>query len=463
MNEQLKRSTFFGGCPHDCPDTCAMIYEVEDGKLVEVHGNKDHPMTRGVLCVKLKDYHDHHYNPDRVLHPLKRSGPKGSKQYQRISWDEAIGTIAARWTEIIATYGSQAIMPYSYLGNEGLVQGLTAGDAFFNRLGSTVNEKTFCASGSSTAWLLTVGPTGGVDPESFVHSKYIVIWACNTISTNLHHWPFVLEAQKRGAKVVVVDSYRSRTAKAGDWHICPKPGTDGALALAVINSMVEQGLVDQDYVDKYTLGWPELKARAAEFPLDYAEKITGVKAADIAKFAREFATSQPSAIRIGVAIERSAGGAQAARAVYAIPAVAGSWRHVGGGMLQLPLWDFPVDWVKAARPDFIKPGTRVVNNLRLGQALTGEMKLDPPIKSLFVFCTNPVSQTPETNKIVEGLKREDLFTVVAEHFITDTAKYADIILPSAMAGEAEDMMWSWGTFYFTYNQKAVDPPGECKP
>ena len=233
--------------------------------------------------------------------------------------------------------------------------------------------------------------------------------------------------------------------------------------MGIINSMVEQGVVDQDYVDKYTHGCPELKARAAEFTPDYVEKVTGVKAADVAKFAREFATSQPSAIRIGVAIERSAGGAQAARAVYAIPAVAGSWRHVGGGMLQLPLWDFPVDWVKAARPDLIKPGTRVVNNLRLGQALTGEMKLDPPIKSLFVFCTNPVSQSPETNKIVEGLKREDLFTVVAEHFITDTAKYADIILPSAMAGEAEDMMWSWGHFYFTYNQKAVDPPGECKP
>ena len=208
---------------------------------------------------------------------------------------------------------------------------------------------------------------------------------------------------------------------------------------------------------------PELKARAAEFTPEYVEKVTGVKAADIAKFAREFATSQPSAIRIGVAIERSAGGAQAARAVYAIPAVVGSWRHVGGGMLQLPLWDFPVDWVKAARPDWIKPGTRVVNNLRLGQALTGEMKLDPPIKSLFVFCTNPVIQSPETNKIVEGLKREDLFTVVAEHFITDTAKYADIVLPSAMAGEAEDMMWSWGHFYFTYNEKAIDPPGECKP
>ena len=206
-------------------------------------------MTRGTLCVKLKDYHDHHYNPDRVLYPLRRSGPKGSRQFARISWDEAIAEITSRWKDIIAKYGSQAIMPYSYLGNEGLVQGLTAGDAFFNRLGSTVNEKTFCASGSSTAWLLTVGPTGGVDPESFVHSKYIVIWACNSISTNLHHWPFVLEARKRGAKVVVIDSYRSRTAKQADWHIMPKPGTDGAFAMGVIAAMIDNGLVDREWVD----------------------------------------------------------------------------------------------------------------------------------------------------------------------------------------------------------------------
>ena len=467
MDDQAGRKTFFGSCPHDCPDTCAMIYEVEDGKLVNVKGNKDHPITRGTLCVKLKDFHDHHANPDRLMYPLRRvglkgTGPNGGNNFERITWDEAISEIGRRWREIIEKYGSQAIMPYSYLGNMGLVQGINSGDPFFNRLGSTVNEKTFCTSGSSSAWLLTNGPTGGVDPESFVHSKYIVIWACNSISTNLHHWPFVLEAKKRGAKIVVVDAFRSRTAKGADWHICPRPGTDGALAMGVINAMIEQGLVDQDYVDNYTVGYPELKERAEEFTPEYVESVTGVKAEDVVKFAREFATAQPSAIRIGVAIERSAGGAQASRAIYCLPALAGSWRHVGGGVLQLPLWEFPVDWAKAARPDWIKPGTRVVNNLRLGQALNGDMKLDPPIKSLFVFCTNPMSQSPETNKIAEGLKREDLFTVVAEHFITDTAKYADIILPSAMAAEAEDMMWSWGHFYLTYNEKAVDPPGECK-
>jgi anaerobic selenocysteine-containing dehydrogenase len=353
-------------------------------------------------------------------------------------------------------------MPYSYLGNEGLVQGLTAGDAFFNKLGSTVNEKTFCASGSSTAWLLTVGPTGGVDPESFVHSRYIVIWACNSISTNLHHWPFVLEAQKKGAKVVVIDSYRSRTAKQADWHIMPKPGTDGALAMGIIAEIVRQGLVDKDWVEKHTVGFPDLAARAAEFTLDYVEQITGVPAAEVARFAREFATIQPSVIRLGVALERHAGGGQTIRAVCAIPALTGSWRHVGGGLLQMPLWEFPIDWARVSRPDFIRAGTRVVNNLQLGRALVGDMKLDPPIMGLYIYNTNPVSQAPETNKIVQGLSREDLFFVTAEHFVTDTAAYADIILPATMAGEHDDMMFSWGHFYLTINEKAIEPRGEAK-
>lgn len=461
MNELPKGEVFFGGCPHDCPDTCAMIYEVVNDRLVDVRGNKNHPMTRGGLCVKLKDYHDHHYNPDRVLHPLRRTGPKGSGAYEQISWDEALEEIKSRWDDIIAQYGSQAILPYSYLGNEGLVQGLTAGDAFFNRLGSTVCERTFCASGSSTAWLLTVGPTGGVDPESFVHAKYIVIWACNSISTNLHHWPFVLEAQKKGAKVVVIDSYRSRTAKAADWHICPKPGTDGALAMGIINALIDQGLVDQEWVDKYTVGFAELKDRARDFTPEYVERITGVSAADVSTFAREFATAQPSVIRMGVALERHHGGGQTIRAVCAIPALAGSWRHVGGGLLQMPLWEFPIQWDRVCRPDWIKPDTQVVNNLRLGRALTGEMELDTPIMSFFCYNTNPVSQAPETNKIVKGLQREDLFTVVSEHFITDTAKYADIILPATMAGEHDDMMFSWGHFYFTLNQQAIAPRGEA--
>ena len=244
--DDLARTTF-GACPHDCPDTCAMIYEIVGNKLVSVKGNKSHPMTRGTLCVKLKDYEKRHYHPDRLIYPYKRVGAKGEKKFEKISWDEAITTITGKWKEIIEEHGPQAIMPYSYLGNQGLVHGLNGGDAFFNKMGATVCERTFCGEGSCTAWLTTVGPTAGVDPESYVHSKYIVIWACNSVSTNLHHWAIVQDARKKGAKVVVIDSYKSRTAKQADWHIAPKPGTDGALAIALINSMIEKDLIDKDY------------------------------------------------------------------------------------------------------------------------------------------------------------------------------------------------------------------------
>ena len=453
-------TTFHGGCPQDCPDTCAMTYTVKDGKLIDVAGKPEHPMTRGGLCVKLKDFADHHYNSERVLYPLKRKGPKGSRQFERISWDEALSEIKQRWTGIIQEYGAQAIMPYSYLGNQGIVQGLNVGDPFFNKLGATVCERTFCGSGSSTAWLMTMGPTGGLDPESFIHSKYMVIWGCNSVSTNLHHWHIIHEAQKKGVKLVVIDTYKSLTAKQADWHIMPKPGTDGALAMALINTLIEQNLLDHDYIEKYTLGFDELKQRAADCTPEWAEAITGVAAADIRKLAKEFHDAKASAIRMGVALERHHGGGQTIRAVCCIPALTGAWRHVGGGLMQMPLWEFPLKFDVICRPDFIPAGTRVVNNLKLGQALTGEMPLDPPIKSLMVWNANPVSQAPESNKIVEGLKREDLFLVVAEHFITDTASYADIILPATMATEMDDMILSWGHFYLTYNQKCIAPPGE---
>jgi anaerobic selenocysteine-containing dehydrogenase len=455
------KQTFFGGCPHDCPDTCAMLYTVEGNKLVNVRGNPSHPITRGGLCVKLNDFSDHHYNADRVLYPLKRIGPKGTRSFVRVSWDQALSEIRDRWTKIINDYGAQAILPASYLGNEGLVQGLTVGDAFFNKLGASVCEKTYCASGSSTAWLLTVGPTNGLDPESFAYSKYIIIWGCNSVSTNLHHWPFVTEARQKGAKLVVIDPYRSRTAKQADWHIAPRPGTDGALAMAMIQAIIAEGLVDRDYVDKYVLGFPELKEHAASCTPEWAEEITGVPADDIRKLAREYATSRNASIRVGVALERTAGGAQAIRTIVAIPALTGAWKDVAGGVYQAPLWEFPVRFEAICRPDWIKPGTRVVNLLKLGHALVGETPLDPPIKSLMVYNTNPVTQAMDVDKVVKGLQREDLFTVVADHFISDTAAYADIVLPATMAAEHDDLMFSWGHFYLTLNQKAIDPPGEA--
>jgi len=406
-----------------------MIYTVEDGKLTEVRGNPDHPMTRGALCAKVKDFDKHHYNPDRILYPMKRVGPKGSGAFERISWTEALDTIHARWTEIIETYGVEAILPYNYLGNEGVIQGLTVGDAFFNKLGATVAEKTFCGSGSSTAWLLTVGPTNGTDPMSFSESKLIIIWGCNSVSTNIHHWHIVKEAQRNGAKVVVIDPYKSRTAKEADWHIQPKPGTDGALAMAMINVIINGNLVDKDYVENYTVGFDALKERAEAFTPDYAAAICGVSAEDIRLLAHEYATTQHAAIRPGIAVERSAGGAQALRAIFSLPGLTGAWKYAGGGIYQMPLWEFPILFDRVCRPDFIKEGTRVVNVLKLGAILNGETGLKPGIHGLMVYNANPVSNSTETASIKRGLSREDLFTVVSEHFITDTARYADIPCP----------------------------------
>ena len=459
----VMKTTHHGGCPHDCPDTCSMVFEVEDGKLTGVSGNTDHPMTSGALCVKLKDYEKRHYHPDRLLYPMRRTGPKGSKQFERITWDEALNEIVDKWKAIIEEHGPQAILPCSYLGNQGLVHGLNGGDAFFNRMGATVCERTFCGEGSCTAWLTTVGPTAGVDPESFKHSKYIIIWACNVLSTNLHLWPFILEAKKNGAKVVVIDTYASKTAKEADWHIAPKPGTDGALAMAMINTIIEEGLTDKDYVDNYTVGYEELAERAKTRTPEWAEEITGVPADDIRTLAREYASTHPSVIRLGVALERNYGGGQAIRAVTCLPALTGAWRHVGGGALQFPVWEHPYKFDVISRPDLIPEGTPVVNILQLGRVLTGEANLATPIKSLMCWNTNPVTQSPETDKIIEGLKREDLFMVSAEHFISDTAAYADIVLPASMGAEMEDMILSWGHLYFTYNEKCVESPGEAIP
>ena len=455
-----RRKVVRAACPHDCPDTCAMLVTVEDGRAVDVRGDPEHPFTRGGLCVKVNNYEQRVYSPERLLLPLKRSGPKGSGQFERIGWHEAMDTIRSRWTDIIDQFGATAILPYGYLGTEGILNGLNVGDAFFNKLGATISERTFCDSGSCTAYFMTIGPSPGMDPESFKHSKYIILWACNTISTNLHHWPFIAEAKNNGAKLVVIDPFKTRTAREADWHIPIRPGTDAALALGLMNVIIGEDLVDQDYVQNYTTGFDELKERARAYPPEMVAKITGIPAQDIRTLAREYATTQPSVIRIGVAIERHAGGGQTVRAAACLPALVGAWRHVGGGMLQLPIWAFPVKWENLMRPDWIKPGTRVLNQWRLGPALTGEEPLDPPIKSLFVYNSNPAIVVPEQEKIIQGLKSEDLFTVVSEQFLTDTARYADIVLPATTQLEQFDLMFSWGHLYLSLNQQAIAPLGE---
>ena len=448
-------------CPHDCPDTCSMIVTVDNDKILEVRGNPDHPYTDGRLCVKINHYEERVHSTDRVMHPLKRKGPKGSGQFERITWDQAIKEISDRWKAIIAKSGPTAILPYSYLGTQGILNGLNVGDPFFNKLGATISERTFCDSGATTAYMMTVGPTPGTDPESFAHSKYIILWACNTVSTNLHHWPIIDAAKKRGAKVIVIDPMKTRTSNHADWHIQIRPGTDTALAMGMINVVIAEGLIDKDYIDNYTVGFDELAERAKDYPPEKVARITGIPADDVRKLARDYATTQPSVIRIGVAVERHRNGGQTVRALTCLPALVGAWRHVGGGILQLPIWAFPMNWGNLMRPDFITPGTRVLNQWQLGQALTGEMKLDPPIESICVYNANPLVVAPEQDKVIKGLLREDLFTVVSEHFITDTARYADIVLPATTQMEQEEIMFSWGHFYLSYNNRAIKPQGEC--
>ena len=464
MSAQLiQNGTVRAACPHDCPDTCAMLVTVEDGRAVAVRGDPDHPFTRGGLCVKVNNYERRVYSQDRVLYPLQRTGPKGSGQFERITWDAALAAIRDRWSAIIDQHGPTAILPYSYLGTEGILNGLNVGDPFFNKLGATISERTFCDSGSCTAYFMTIGPSPGMDPESFKHSKYIILWACNTISTNLHHWPFIAEAQRNGAKLVVIDPVRTRTARQADWHIAIRPGTDAALALGMMHVIIAEGLVDHGYVADYTVGFDELSERVRDYTPDAVAAVTGIPADDIRRLAREYATTQPSVIRIGVAIERNAGGGQTVRATACLPALVGAWRRIGGGMLQLPIWAFPVNWGGLMRPDLITPGTRVLNQWRLGAALTGEEALDPPIRSLVVYNANPAIVAPEQDKVVRGLAREDLFTVVSEQFLTDTARYADIVLPATTQLEQLDIMFSWGHLYLSLNQPAIAPLGEAVP
>ena len=440
---------------------------MEDGVVTSVRGNPEHPFTQGGLCAKVNHYEERVHSPDRVLHPMRRRGPKGRGEFDRISWNEALSEIGERWHALIDEHGPQSIMPYAYMGSGGMLNGAWCGDAFFNRLGATIPEKTFCDSGATTAYLMTMGPAAGLDSESFVHAKYIVLWAHNTLSTALHHWPFIAEAQAKGARVVVIDPVRTRTAKKADWHIAPRPGTDGALALGLMHVIIAEGLHDADYVEKYTLGFDELAERARAFPPEKVADMTGVQADDIRQLAREYATSRPSAIRIGVALERHVGGGQAVRAVTALPALVGAWRDVGGGIYQLPVWPCPVKWDTVMRPDWITPGTRVINQWKLGPALLGEIPEvqapRPPLRSIFVYNSNPVVVASEQAKVIAGLSREDLFTVVHEQFLTDTARYADILLPACTAAEHLDVMVSWGTFYMNYNQPAIEPLGEAAP
>lgn len=456
---ESNKSVTLGACPHDCPDTCSMVVTVEDGKVTKVRGNPDHSFTAGGLCVKVTDFPAHIYAEDRLLNPLRRVGPKGSGEFEEIGWDEALTEVTDRFRAIIATDGPEAILPCSYLGNMGLLNGLTSGDHFFNGLGASVSERTFCDGGGISAYIMTNGPTAAVDPESLVHSRYIIIWGCNVLSNNLHLWPFIDRAQKAGAKIVVIDPVAHRTAKKADWHLPIRPGTDLALALAMMHVIVTEGLADEEYASNHLLGYDELPEHVAEYTPEWAAGETGLGADDIRTLAREFATAEPAMIRVGVAIERSTSGGNATRAIYSLPALTGAWRNVGGGVLQMPIWAFPIDWDTLHGPHADPDGVRIINQWRLGDALAGKLP-GPPVKALMVYNANPAVVTSGQASILEGLGREDLFTVVSEHYLTDTARYADIVLPASMALEQQDLMFSWGHLYWTYNPKVIEPVGQ---
>lgn len=453
--------TVLGGCPHDCPDGCSTVITVDDGRVTKVRGNPDHPFTKGGLCVKVTDYQNHVYSSDRLLHPLRRTGPKGSGQYEQISWDEALDEITSRFNDVIDSVGPKGILPYSYLGQMGVLNGMTVGDPFFNALGTSVTERTFCDGGAITAYVMTLGPTAGVDPESLVNSKYIIIWACNVLSNNLHLQPFIDEAQKRGAKVVCIDPVAHRSAKKADWHLPIRPGTDGALALAMMHVIIGEGLTDEAYVADHTVGFDELAEHVKQYTPEWAETETGIAADDIRTLAREYAAAQPSMIRVGVAIERHPGGGQACRAIFSLPALVGAWRQPGGGVLQMPVWAFPMNWDQLHGAHADETNLRAINQWRLGPVLTGEMELDPPVKALMVYNSNPAVVAGDQAKILEGLAREDLFTVVHEQYMTDTARYADIVLPATTQVEQNDLMYSWGHLYWAWNPKVIEPLGEA--
>lgn len=448
-------------CPHDCPDTCAMLVEVEDGRATKVSGDPDHPPTQGFLCTKVARYLERVYNPDRLLYPMRRIGAKGEGRFERISWDEALETIANRFQEIAeSSDGPEAILPYSYGGTMGIVNSGSMDRRFFHRLGASKLARTICSAAGGEALKFTIGAKIGTDVENFHRARLIVLWGTNTLSSNIHLWPQIKEALANGARLIGVDPYRNHTHDHCHQLIQVRPGTDAALALAMMNVIIRDGLEDRDYIDRYTLGFDKLRGRAAEFPPARAAQICGVSEEEIEGFAREYATTRPAVIRINYGLQRHAGGGMAVRAVASLPALTGSWRDAGGGVLLSTSGMFSFDEKVLERPDLISGNPRTINMSRLGEALT---EACPPVRAIYVYNSNPAAVAPDQSKVLTGFRREDLFTVVHEQFQTDTADYADILLPATTQLEHRDMVKPYGHYYLVYNEPAIPPLGEAKP
>jgi len=447
-------------CPHDCPDTCVATVEVENGRAVKIGGDPDHPFTQGFLCAKVNQYLDRVYSPDRILHPLKRTGKKGEGKFEQISWDEALETIAANFKRVIAEHGPQSILPYSYAGNSGMIHYGSLDRRFFGTLGASELDRTICASAGFEGYKAVMGATIGFDPEKVGNAKLIIAWGANIISSNVHFWPFVEAAKRKGARLIVIDPYRSKTAEKADWHIAPLPGTDGALAFAIMNVLFREGLTDDDYIAKYTVGIDGLKERALEWTPARAAIETGLSAETIEKLAREYGTTRPSAIRVNYGLNRAAGGGNSVRIITCLPALVGDWRHAGGGIQLSSSGTYPQRTAALTRSDLIKPGTRTLNMSSLGQVLRQD--LDPPVKALYVYNSNPAAIAPDQNEVRRGLGREDLFVAVHELFRTDTVDWADIVLPATTVLEHTDILKSYGHLYLAVNRPAIEPLGECR-
>jgi len=457
MSTQVVRAA----CPHDCPDTCGMLVTVKDGVAVKIQGDPTMPFTEGTLCTKVAYYLERTYSPDRVLFPQKRIGKKGEGRFRRISWDEALDEIAAR-LKAIAAEDPQMILPCSYAGTMGMLQYSSMDRRFFNRLGASQLDRTLCSSAGKAGLKATLGGSYGMDPEQFVDSKLILIWGSNPIVSNLHFWSRAQEAKRRGAKLVAIDPYRSLTAEKCSQHIALLPGTDAALALGMMYVLIAEDLVDLDYVGRYTVGYEALKKRVLEeYSPAAVAAICGLAVEEVIQLARDYGRTRPSGIRLNYGMQRHAGGGIAARTIACLPALVGAWRDAAGGIVLTTADFYGFDQAALERPDLMPAKRpRIINHSALGDALTGA---SPPVRATIVYNNNPVAVCPDSSKVVAGFAREDLFTVVMDSFLTDTADYADIVLPATTQLEHDDLHKSYGHLYVLANNAAIEPVGESLP
>jgi anaerobic selenocysteine-containing dehydrogenase len=458
-----------GACPHDCPDTCALLTTVENGVAVKVAGNPQHRPTDGVLCAKVSKYTERSYHPERLLHPMKRVGPKGSGRFERVGWDEALNAIATR-LQIIAAKNPEAILPYSYAGTMGLVQGDGMAARFFHRLGASLLDRTICASAGAEALTHTYGGKVGMKVQFFAESRLILIWGSNAIGSNLHFWRLAQEAKRQGARLVCIDPRRTETAEKCHEHIALLPGTDAALALALMHELITHDWLDHDYLARHTEGWDALRARALQWPPERAAEVCGVPVAQIRQLARDYGETarrgEPVAIRLNYGMQRVRGGGNAVRAVACLPALVGAWRHRAGGLLLSSSGQFPIQRAALQRPDLLagrRP--RTINMSTIGDDLLrlASREFGPRIDALIVYNSNPVAVAPESAQVVQGFARDDLFTVVIEHFQTDTADFADYLLPATTQLEHWDIHSTYGHTDVLLNRPAIAPLGEARP